>query len=209
MIGEFQMAEDPITLWLEGLKEGDELGVERIVSRYFEPIVNLVRRRLPSSVRRITDEEDVALSALNSFIVRAQAGQFGKLENRNDLWKVLVTISLRKAGKYVKRESAQKRGGRDVRGESVFKETEGRGMEQVADDRPLPDEDVDSRECAESILAFLENLDDKKLRHIAVYKSEGLSDASIAEKLNCSTKTVQRKMHLLREEVRKWAQDAT
>lgn len=203
------MDEDPITLWLDGLKEGDQSDVEKIVSRYYQPIVNMVRKRLPSAVRRFADEEDVALSALNSFVARAQAGQFAKLENRDDLWKVLVTISLRKAAKYVKRESAQKRGGRNVRGESVFRGAGGSGLDQVADDRPPLGEDVDSKECAEKILDFLDSLDDKALRFIVLCKSEGLTDASIAEQLNCSPKTVQRKMQRLREEVRKWAQNQT
>jgi len=101
------MTEQSITHWLDGLKEGDDLCVDKIVSHYFQPIANLVARRLPSYVRRRVDEEDVALSALNSFIARAQAGQFEKLENRDDLWKVLVTISVRKASKYMKRRSQE------------------------------------------------------------------------------------------------------
>lgn len=203
------MDEDPITLWLGGLKEGDQLDVEKIVSRYYQPIMNVVRTRLPAAVRRFADEEDVAISALNSFVVRAQAGQFAKLENRDDLWKVLVTISFRKAGKYVKRESAQKRGGRNVRGESVFKGAGGSGLEQVADERQLVDEDIDSKECAERILDFVDSLKDEALRFIVMGKSEGLTDSLIADQLNCSPKTVQRKMKRLREEVRKWAQNVT
>jgi len=202
------MDEDPITLWLGGLKEGDQLDVEKIVSRYYQPIMNVVRTRLPAAVRRFADEEDVAISALNSFVVRAQAGQFAKLENRDDLWKVLVTISFRKVGKYVKRESAQKRGGRNVRGESVFGGAGGSGLEQVADERALVDEGIDSKECAERILDFLDSLEDKALRFIVMGKSEGLTDSSIADQLNCSPKTVQRKMKRLREEVQKWSQNA-
>jgi len=203
------MDEEPITVWLGGLKDGDQLDVEKIVSRYYQQVVNLVRNRLPSAVRRFADEEDVAVSALNSFVARAQAGQFAKLENRDDLWKVLVTISLRKASKYIKRETAQKRGGRNVRGESAFAGAVGRGLDQVADEAASQDEDIDSKECAEKILEFLDSLDDKALRFIVLCKSEGLTDASIAEQLNCSTKTVQRKMQRLREEVRKWAQNVT
>jgi DNA-directed RNA polymerase specialized sigma24 family protein len=145
---------------------------------------------------------------MRSFLGRVQQGQFSRLENRDDLWKILVTISKRKAAKHIARETAEKRGGGRVRGESaVLRPGEGlaTGLEAFADERPTPDEQCEMLDCVEHILAFLDELNDETLRAIAVFKSHGIGDEQIARELNCSTKTVERKRKRLRERAEKWA----
>src|SRR5262249_36398416 len=68
--------------------------------------------------RRAADEEDVALSALASFCRGAEQGRFPRLEDRDDLWALLVVIAARKAVDLRQREGRQKRGG-------------GRGLEEM------------------------------------------------------------------------------
>lgn len=43
---------------------------EKVVGRSGEPVVGLVRNRLSVAVRRVLNEEDTALSALETFIRR-------------------------------------------------------------------------------------------------------------------------------------------
>ena len=57
-------------------------------------------RRLPGHARRDFDEEDVALSAFHSFCDRVGRGQFPGSTDRNDLWRLLATITARKAIAY-------------------------------------------------------------------------------------------------------------
>src|SRR5262245_12699286 len=45
----------------------------------------------------MADEEDVALSAFDSFCRNAEEGRFPDLRDRDNLWKLLVTITVRKA----------------------------------------------------------------------------------------------------------------
>ena len=51
---------------LKGLREKDPAAIERLWASYFERLVGLARMMLPSHARRVTDEEDVALSAFHS-----------------------------------------------------------------------------------------------------------------------------------------------
>src|SRR5271166_5328142 len=99
---------------LRGLKSGDPAAIEQLCADYFHRLVGLARTMLPKSARQASDEEDVALSAFFSLCNGAAAGNFPKLDDRDDLWRLLVVITLRKARRAVRRGQAQKRGGGQV-----------------------------------------------------------------------------------------------
>jgi len=202
---------DSVTDWVGGVRTGDDEAIRKFVDRYYDPIVEFVHRRLPAAVRRSADEEDVALSALDSFVERARDGQFSRLENRDDLWKLLLTISRRKATKHIAHETAQKRGGGQVRGDSVFDASDGSlaGFDRVEGHEPSPAEEIELRECVEQIIDFLENLEDQSLKEVAILKSQGMTDQELANRLDCSTKTIERKRRRLSEKARKWADQTT
>ena len=65
-----------VTLWLDRLREGDSSAIQGIWDRYFRRLVGLARKKLRGMPRRVSDEEDVALSALNSFFQGAEQGRF-------------------------------------------------------------------------------------------------------------------------------------
>ena len=56
---------------------------QRIWERYFERLVALARGKL-GKLRSYEDEEDVALSAMKSFFVRAANNQFPRLHDRSE-----------------------------------------------------------------------------------------------------------------------------
>jgi len=79
--------------------------------RYFARLVGLARQKLRSTPRRAADEEDVALSAFDSFCRQAEAGRFPQLLDRDNLWRLLVTVTARKAFHLIRDKNRQKRGG--------------------------------------------------------------------------------------------------
>src|SRR5438552_5670383 len=133
-----------VTHWINLLKGGDPAAIQKVWEAYFPRLVGLARKKLRESPRRAADEEDVALSAFDSFCEGAARGHFPQLANRDDLWNVLVTLTARKALQLLRHEQRQKRGGGAVRGESAFHEgtdadSDEAGPEQVMDNEPTPE----------------------------------------------------------------------
>jgi hypothetical protein len=79
------MAEQSVSDWIGQLKAGDERAAQRLWEDYFQRLVRLARARLQGVPRRAADEEDVALSAFDSFCRGAEAGRFPRLNDRDDL----------------------------------------------------------------------------------------------------------------------------
>jgi hypothetical protein len=86
-----------VTRWVGGIKAGDPEAARRLWERYFAELVRLARARLRDAPRAAADEEDAALSAFDSLCRGAEQGRFPHLDDRADLWRVLVTITARKA----------------------------------------------------------------------------------------------------------------
>ena len=196
------MADDEVTAWIRRLGEGDEEAAQVIYQRYFKRLVRLARRRLEGLPRRVADEEDVALSAMKSFYRRMAAGRFPQLQDRNDLWRLLVAITARKAVNQARQIRTQKRGGGHVRGESVFRlgdasDASG-GIEQVLGKEPTPEF---AAMVAENCAELLECLDDESLKRVALYRMEGYSNDEIAAELGYTSRTVARKLARIRQ---KW-----
>ena len=106
-----------VTRWIGALKEGDHGAAQALWERYFDRLVRLARKKLLAQ-RRLgadEDEEDAALSAFDSFCDGAARGRFPLLGDREDLWRLLVVITARKAGAQAQRRRARKRGGDHAR----------------------------------------------------------------------------------------------
>src|SRR5262245_34414674 len=87
------MAEGSITRWIGRLKGGDLAATQPLWEAYYRRVVGLARERLRGAPRRVADEEDVALSAFDSFFAGATAGRFPQLADRLNLWPLLVSIT--------------------------------------------------------------------------------------------------------------------
>jgi RNA polymerase sigma factor (sigma-70 family) len=195
------MHNDPVTIWMRNLccQRGEE-AAQRLWEHYFERLVRLARKKLGPGKRRMSDEEDVVLSAFDSFCRGAAAGRFPSLDDRDDLWKLLVQITCRTAYDHQKHERRQKRGGGAVRGNSAFSshpETDGcGGIEQVMGREPTPEFAAQAIEEYDRLLGQLE---DESLRQIAVLRLESYSVAEIGQRLGCSLRTVKRRLAIIRQ----------
>jgi hypothetical protein len=71
------MADDgSVTRWLGQLQAGDQAAVQQLWERFFLRLVGLARKKLRGGPRRAADEEDVALSAFDSFCRNVMHGRF-------------------------------------------------------------------------------------------------------------------------------------
>ena len=188
-----------VTHWFEQIREGDSMAARAIWERYYPELVRLAREKLRGTPRRVADEEDVATSAMKSFILAAQKGRFPDLADRHDLWRLLLQMTARKVVDLKRRETRQRRGGGRVRGESGFGDADDRaGLAEVIGDTPSPEF---AASMAEECERLLERLDDADLEALALAKLEGYTNDEIAEQLGCSVRTVERRLNLIRK---KW-----
>lgn len=176
-----------ITRWIGQLQAGDLAAAQPIWERYFQLLVDLARRKL-SAKPRVQDEEDVALSAFDSFCRGLTRGRFPELQDRDNLWKLLVVLTARKACHVVRDEKRLKRGGGQTAGAAEE-------LDQVASQEPSPEF---AAELAENCQRLLDLLGDAELRTIALSKMEGYTTEEIAGQLDCVPRTVERKLRLIR-----------
>jgi DNA-directed RNA polymerase specialized sigma24 family protein len=191
-------SEGSVSHWIEQLKAGDRAGVEKICESYFQKLVVLARKRLKGTPRRASDEEDIALSALDSLVRRAERGQFAQLLDRNDLWQLLIVITVRKVCDL---KRAQQREDQAVVSVAPSRpddpSAEGSwGLEQIAAQEPTPEL---AAQIAEEWQRLLDRLGNDTLRTVAVKKMEGHTNDEIAGLLGVVPRTVERKLRLIRE----------
>jgi DNA-directed RNA polymerase specialized sigma24 family protein len=129
----------------------------------------------------------VALSAFDSFYRAAARGRFPRLEDRDDLWRLLVVLTARKALHLLRDEGRHKRGGGTA--------GDAEDVEQVVGQEPTPEF---AAQVAEECRRLLGLLDDDALRSVALWKMEGYTSEEIAERLGCAPRTVERKLRLIR-----------
>jgi len=192
---------EEVTQWIARLSHGDERAARVLWEQYFTRLVHYARRKLEGVPCRAADEEDVALSAMYSFCRGMAAHRFEKVDDREDLWKLLVTITARKAFAEKRRHFAEKRGAGGARGESAFQrpdQEEGRdaGIGEVLGEEPTPEL---AAMVAEDCRLLLDRLGDQKLREVARLTLEGYTTAEIADKLGCLQRSVQRKLVAIRD----------
>lgn len=188
-----------VTNWMGQLQAGDPAVAQKLWERYFQRLVGLARKKLEGAPRGAADEEDVALSAFASFCRNATGGKFPQLADRDDLWRLLVTITARKAFHLRRDQGRKKRGGGDVLSLAQLAGTASgaeSALEQLVDQEPTP---AFAALVAEESRRLLECLGDDQLRTIALYKLEGDTNDEIAGKLDCVRATVQRKLCRIRD----------
>lgn len=190
--------------WLRQVKVGDRACIPELWHKYFQRMVGLARQKLGGVPRRVADEEDVALSAFDSFCRGAEEGRFPRLEDREDIWQLLVVLTIRKACdliQYLRRQ------GRDFTREDPLPAV---GPDTSSEDAQLLDQLI-GREpdpaletaVIEEWQYLLDKLGQGQVRDVAVYKIEGYTNQEIADRLGCSLATVERRVKLIREHWRK------
>ncbi|MEZ6136518.1 MAG: ECF-type sigma factor [Pirellulaceae bacterium] len=190
--------DDPnaLTQWYQALQTGDDEAIGRLFEHCFPRLLRYARSKLPENLRRALDEEDVALSAFKSFCNGAQRGVIGDIQNRDELWKLLTCIAARKGSAYVRHETRLKRGGGQVRGESVFISKEMAGIESESPPNASP---ATIAEVDEQCQNMLDALGDETLQAIALLRLEGYSVDEIASRIGCAKRSVERRLSLIRK----------
>jgi DNA-directed RNA polymerase specialized sigma24 family protein len=180
-----------VTRLLKPLKGGDHAAIEELWRRYFCRLVNVAEQKLANAPRGIADGEDVALSAFHSFCRIAVLGRFRELNDRDGLWRLLVVFTARKASHLRRDEGRLKNGGGEVVNEC--------GDEWLLADALSREPDpAFAALAAEQHRRLMEVLGDDELREVAQRRMEGDSVEEIAARLGYVSRTIKRKLEIIR-----------
>jgi len=171
---------------IDGMKKGDSGAVEKLWEQYFLQLVEFARKKW---IRHGDDAECVAASAFKSLYLGAERGRFPKLNDRNNLWWLLVRITSNKIADRIQHAKAQKRGGGRVVSLAAA------SIDPVDGDAPSPTFLVELNDTYQNVI---DHLDDDVLREVARLKLELYSIDEIAHRLDCSRSTVDRKLRIIR-----------
>jgi RNA polymerase sigma-70 factor (ECF subfamily) len=169
------------------LRAGDPRAAEAIFDRYARQLVRLADRQLGRKLAGRLDGEDVVQSVFRTFFRRTAAGEF-EVDASDQLWRLLVTITLRKARTKGRFHTAA---ARDAGAEAGIDPGE---FEAAARD-PGPDEAATLVDQIEALLRGLPPL----YARLLDLKLQGHSVTDIAANLDVSRQTVHRAINLLQD----------
>jgi RNA polymerase sigma factor (sigma-70 family) len=177
-----------ITALLSGVKGADRDAVDALFNRFYDRIAAISLKKLGGAPRRRFDQDDVANSAFREFLSRAAAGNFKKLENREDVWQVLTLLVGDKISDRLRHDGRKKRG----RGEpDVPLQDVAEAFSKVDD----PSLEAEFNDAMQFLLAKLPNEDHRRVVELLL---EERTHEEIAKMLNLSVRTVDRRIEDIR-----------
>lgn len=182
------------------LSKFDEMpdeAAELFWDRFFVKLCRYAESKVYPRHRRLFDAEDIAISAMSALLKGLKQGRFYNVKNRDQLWQMLAVIASRKAANAAKFHDREKRGGGKIRGDSALNGQEGlRNLPDYSGDLDDPAKFVEFETTCKELL---EALPDEKYREIALMRLAGFTNPEIGKKLECSARTVDRKLIAIRE----------
>ena len=179
------------------LRQRDEAA--RIIWERFAPrLTQLVRRHLDHRIFRREDEQDILQSMFASFY---QGQYLGKTTpaSRQELWKLLVRITMCKVVNTAHRHLADRRDIRRERSERPCDSDNSRFADWMRDQvdraQPTPQDRAAVVEEVERLLHLLP----EELRQIVLWKLEGFTNAEISPMIGRTVRSVELKLQLIRK----------
>ena len=173
---------------IEGLRNGDRRTAQDFWDQYGGMLHGLAEKHLAEGVRRRIGPEDVVQSACRTFLRRARIGEF-QLPDSESLWRLMCAITLTKVREQTRFHLRQKRGLQQEVHALNQPDISGVGssFDQAAPG-PTP---AEAAEFEDQFRQLLATLDDEE-RQIVDLKLQDFTQEEIAERLDCSERTVRR-----------------
>ncbi len=177
-----------VTMLFRDVCAGSPEALQPLWDKYFPRLMQLARRTLGDGRQRVAGADDAVQSAFFAFWQQADAGKLDDDLRRGNLWAVLSVMTVRKARRQLRRESAQKRGGdlQQAGGDALDALAAADAFETLS-----PQEfDLHSEELVQRL--------PEPLREFALLKLMGHTNAEVSDLLGCTERTVERKLRLIR-----------
>lgn len=171
------------------VRAGDQAAAEKVFDRYAQQLARLAEQHLSRRIAQRVEGEDVVQSVFRTFFQRAERGEF-QIRSSDQLWKLLVTITVRKARMQARRHSAEKR--------NVELESDDPAALIAAIDRePGPDEAKILDDEIDRVLSGMPSSQQELYRRVLELKLAGHSNREIAAQLELVSRNVDRMLNRL------------
>lgn len=168
------------------LQRGDSDATQELFDDYSQKLVRLAAKNIHPALLKRFDGEDVVQSVFRTFFRRHEAGSF-HIERSQQLWQLLVTLTLCKTRSNARKHTADRR---NVQADQPIAD-----IRPMLDREPLPE---DALALWEEIDAVLDGLPDRT-GEILTLRLEGRNKTEIADELNLSRQTIHRVIKLVQE----------
>ena len=170
------------------LKAGDQEAAETVFQRFTGKLLKLARSRLDAQLKQKIDPEDVLQSVFRSFFRRQENNEFD-LDGWDELWALLVAITVRKCCKQARHFRSKKR---DVSKEESPQLTDDESEEftewKLVSHEPTPEQAILLTEMLDELMRPF----DKQGQTIISMRLQGYSEKEISTEINRTERTVRR-----------------
>ena len=180
--------EEPWRELINGVCEGDDEACHDFWQQYGVLIERVAEQHLAGGMRRRIGSESVAVSVCRTFFRRAQQGEF-RFADEQAPWRLLCAIAVTKIREKVRFHRRQKRGlDREIH--VGDKQDEDQRQYEFSGGEPSPDAIAEFNDELEQLIAALPEEEQQVLE----LRLQQCTQEEIAEKLQCSERTVRRMM---------------
>ncbi len=182
------MPEDDL---IERCRRGEQDAARELFDAYVNRLLPLARRRISQRLTSRVDAEDIVQSVFRTFFARLKDDRF-TLADQDDLFRLLVRITVHKTLRQVAHHKAAKR---DPSQELPQSEAAQEQLLQLLTTEPTPDAAVMFIDQLEHFMGQLPETD----RRILELRMQGFSTDEIAKKLNSYDRKVRRVLERIRD----------
>ena len=188
-----ELNDEASTDLIDRWREGDQVAANELYQRYVDRLSVIVTAKLAERFRSRMDADDVLQSTCRSFFRRVQEGQF-QFDEDDDVWKLLVTITLNKLRNQIRKHSAAKRDA-------------GQELRPRTDDRPddfhvqrvgSSPEPVEAFAFSETIESVADKLSPAHALML-IQRLDGFSQQQIADSFETSDRSIRRMLDDVKE----------
>lgn len=177
-------------LLVDRYRAGSDTAAAALFDKYCERLLQMARRRIGARLNSRLDPEDVLQSAFRTFFVRVKNDEF-TFQNEDDLFKLLVRITVHKTLRQIAFHRAAKRNPNQETGnsDSAYEQ-----LMQVTGSDPTPEAEVALIEHFEGLMSQLSPFD----RQVLELRMQNYSSSEIAEKLGSYERKIRRSLEHVR-----------
>jgi len=176
---------------IERCRRGDQNAARELFDSYVDRLLPLARRRISQRLASRVDAEDIVQSVFRTFFARLKDDRFD-LADQDDLFRLLVRITVHKTLRQVAHHKAAKRDpGQELpQGDAAHEQ-----LLQLLTTEPTPDAAVMFIDQLEHFMGQLPQAD----RQILELRMQGFSTDEIAKRLNSYDRKVRRVLERIRD----------